>query len=183
VYKIGSTAYLRAKEMAAVFSTGVTFRQLSKQYGLSGSRSQQILRKIGITGKDGGWYVRRQLRQEEKKKKREITALIKYGCSFSQLQSAREFGNAPFNAFRRQRSNARQRRIPWKITFWDWWQVWQRSGKWPFRGRSVGCYVMSRFGDSGPYAVTNVEIILASENCSRGRFKRWPESEASQEPL
>ncbi len=87
--------------------------------------------------------------------------------------------NGAVKAFRIQRNNAIKRNVPWRMTLAEWWAIWETSGKFEQRGREVGKYVMGRHGDAGPYAVGNVSIILASQNCSDGhqvrrrRKARW----------
>jgi hypothetical protein len=70
----------------------------------------------------------------------------------------------PAYKFRQQRSSAKARGVDWLMTFEDWWGVWEASGKWHLRGHRDGQYVMGRHGDTGPYAVGNVSIILSNEN-------------------
>ena len=67
-------------------------------------------------------------------------------------------------AFKSQRSSAAKRGVQFLLTFEEWWAVWDASGKWEQRGRLKGQYVMARFGDRGPYAVTNVRICTKEEN-------------------
>jgi hypothetical protein len=66
--------------------------------------------------------------------------------------------------FRKQRSNARSRGIPFNLTFQEWRDIWQESGMYERRGRGRRGYVMHRIADSGPYQVGNVEIISAIDN-------------------
>jgi hypothetical protein len=49
--------------------------------------------------------------------------------------------------------------------------IWDASGKWDQRGRGDG-YVMSRYGDEGPYQKDNVYICLARENNSQRKEKQ-----------
>lgn len=63
-----------------------------------------------------------------------------------------------------QKYAAGERNIPFLISFVDWLIVWEMSGKLDDRGRLKDQYVMARFGDKGPYAVGNVEIIHSGEN-------------------
>ena len=65
-----------------------------------------------------------------------------------------------------QRGNARKRGISFTLTFEEWWNIWQKSGHWDKRGRNIGQYCMSRYGDIGPYDVGNVFIQLTSKNTS-----------------
>lgn len=72
---------------------------------------------------------------------------------------------------------ARQRGIPFLLTFEEWLAIWQASGKWEERGRRKGQYVMARTGDVGPYAADNVRICTVGENVSEAmntrRGKPW----------
>jgi hypothetical protein len=66
--------------------------------------------------------------------------------------------------FAGQRWDAQQRHIPFELTFEEWREIWEMSGKLSERGPRSHQYVMARFGDVGPYAVGNVKIITAREN-------------------
>lgn len=74
-----------------------------------------------------------------------------------------------FNSYQTQRFNARGRGISWKLTFEQWWQIWEQSGHLNERGRKANQYCMARIGDKGPYAVGNVLIITNSENHSMAK--------------
>ena len=63
-----------------------------------------------------------------------------------------------------QRSKAKHRGIEFHLTFEQWYDIWQQSGKWEQRGCRKGQYVMSRNNDIGPYAMGNVFIQLSGEN-------------------
>jgi hypothetical protein len=66
--------------------------------------------------------------------------------------------------FTAQRAHAKKRGISFEFTFDEWWNIWQKSGRWAERGCGKGQYVMARFGDIGPYASNNVKIITIEEN-------------------
>jgi hypothetical protein len=72
--------------------------------------------------------------------------------------------NPQLLAYNRHIGNARQRGVPFLLTFEEWWRIWDASGKWEQRGARKGHYVMARFGDAGPYTVGNVRICTHSEN-------------------
>lgn len=63
-----------------------------------------------------------------------------------------------------QKFHSGQRHIPFKLTFEQWWSIWQQSGHWHERGRKRGEYVMARYGDRGSYVAGNVKIITNEEN-------------------
>ena len=69
--------------------------------------------------------------------------------------------------FHCQRNSAFDRGIEWELTFDEWLDIWQSSGHLEERGRGVGKYCMSRFGDIGPYSANNVFIQLWTDNTSQ----------------
>jgi hypothetical protein len=102
----------------------------------------------------------------------------------SQRECFRRFRKTPRGRFWKQQSRARERGIRWNLTFDEWWSVWQESGKWPERGKAPHQYVMGRKGDSGAYALGNVEIITGAENAEQSHRNRWrgrPEPRPNQE--
>lgn len=72
------------------------------------------------------------------------------------------YEKTPKGKFVRQRSNAKQRGIDWQLTFEEWMDIWNSSGKWGERGNKG--YVMARNFDTGPYAVDNVKIVKTEIN-------------------
>jgi hypothetical protein len=68
------------------------------------------------------------------------------------------------NKYSCQKSKAKHRGIDFQLTFEEWWDIWQQSGKWNERGFRKGQYVMSRKNDIGPYAIGNVFIQLSEDN-------------------
>lgn len=70
------------------------------------------------------------------------------------------------------KSKAKERGIPFELTFEEWWNIWQQSGKWELRGPGLHQYVMSRINDKGGYQVNNVIIQLASQNKREGNLGR-----------
>jgi NUMOD3 motif len=66
--------------------------------------------------------------------------------------------------FNCQKDNAKQRGIEFHLTFEEWVKIWAESGHYEERGRGANKYVMSRFGDVGPYAVGNVFIQTGRQN-------------------
>ncbi len=62
------------------------------------------------------------------------------------------------------RTNAKQRGIPFEISFVDWLQWWKDSGHYHERGNKRGQYVMARIGDVGPYKLGNIVCQQAQVN-------------------
>src|SRR4051812_2946686 len=63
-----------------------------------------------------------------------------------------------------QRRDAGYRGIDFLLSFDEWITIWKESGHLHERGKRRGQYVMARYGDIGPYAVSNVRIVPQEEN-------------------
>jgi hypothetical protein len=74
------------------------------------------------------------------------------------------YQKTPKTRFRNHKRSAAKRGIPFLLSFEDWWTIWHRSDHWKQCGCRKGQYVMARFGDKGPYAIDNVEIVEATIN-------------------
>jgi hypothetical protein len=69
-----------------------------------------------------------------------------------------------------QKSNAKRRKISFKLTFDEWLSVWKDSGKISKRGRLQDQFCMARYGDKGCYELGNVKIISASANAKERKY-------------
>lgn len=74
--------------------------------------------------------------------------------------------------FLTQRNNAKKRNIDWQLTFDEWLNWWQQTGHFADRGRGKGKWVMSRFGDTGPYSLSNIFCNRHGYNISEGNNGR-----------
>jgi hypothetical protein len=159
--------------IANQFKAGRSALDIASDYGVTRERIYQILRRQGVTGKHGGQAVRASIRRNAVAAERAARHMEVYGCTKQQLDEVRgmrnEKGGHPLTAFIYQRNHARYRGVSWALKFWDWWQIWQESGKWAQRGREQGSFCMCRHGDSGPYAKGNVYISTVDHNTSLGR--------------
>lgn len=82
------------------------------------------------------------------------------------------------------KSKAKDRGIEFKLSYKEWWDIWEKSGQWENRGRGLGQYVMSRINDQGPYEVGNVIIVPASQNKREGNLgRKRPRTDEWQEKL
>jgi hypothetical protein len=68
-----------------------------------------------------------------------------------------------------QKAAAKQRRVPFQLSYEEWFAIWQHSGRLHRRGTMSGNYVMGRQGDAGGYASSNVLIIPHGQNVRDGR--------------
>lgn len=174
----GRTSQQRAAKMAGLYRSGMTLQQIGDKYGITRERVRQLMTKhVGMRQDGGGQHVRAVARRQQSTAAKDARYLAKYGCTFAQYVEVREIGRimraqgagvyqTPLRAFINQKNNAKTRVIPWELTFWQWWTIWQESGKWELRGRARDAYVMSRFRDAGAYAVGNIYIGTLSENSS-----------------
>lgn len=92
-----------------------------------------------------------------------------------------QYVKTPRGRYAFHKSSAKQRGIPFLLTFEDWWDIWQSSGRWEQRGRRRDQYVMARFGDRGAYERSNVRICLSGENTDEMRQGLPPRSRRSLE--
>lgn len=156
-----------------LFKQGKTLREIGGMYAVSGERIRQILAAHGVTRQQGGQAVRAAKRAAATRQKRERSCLEKHGCTLEQFQSVctpRPKGStSPYLTFVRQRNHANSRGVEWKMKFWEWFSVWQESGKWEERGRGTGSYCMCRVGDEGAYELGNVYIGSVVHNSTLGR--------------
>jgi hypothetical protein len=76
----------------------------------------------------------------------------------------RQWAKTPLGRYHQHKGKSLYRGIEFLLTFEEWWDIWQVSGKWEQRGRRRDQYVMARFGDQGAYEKGNVKICLVPEN-------------------
>lgn len=166
----------RADAMASMYRAGKTLDQIGQLYGVTRERVRQIISKeYRLTGSDGGQHIKAKVERERRRAEKEAECYQTHGCSLSQLKELRRIGRemrlndssrevTPIGAFVCQRSNARSRGVGWSLKLWEWWSIWQQSGKWAERGRAADAYVMCRFRDEGPYEIGNVYIATLRHN-------------------
>lgn len=167
----------RADDFERRYRNGETLAAIGSDFGLTRERVRQVLAlKKGIDGSDGGQFVKASRKKAEVDSRREKSARARWGCSLAEYKGLIALGQmmmaeglcrerTPVGAYRRQKANASVRSIGWSLTLWQWWTIWQQSGRWDDRGRGHG-YVMCRKGDQGPYAAENVVIAPGHANAS-----------------
>jgi DNA-binding CsgD family transcriptional regulator len=166
-------------EIYEYWKAGHTLQEVGDKFGCTREWIRQILnRNFGLTGMDNNAkiskamlsvYLKNKDAMKIKKIRREERIYKTFGCSEEVLvyinkgKFRQNDGGVAYDYFW-QRKNARERGISWDISLPEWWQIWKESGKYPVRGKHVGEYVMSRYGDTGPYSKDNVHICLCTEN-------------------
>lgn len=173
----------RAEAMRDAYLAGRTLTDIGEEFGVTRERVRQIITKyFGRLAQEGGGALRARLAKEKRLAVLDAEARSRWGCTRQQYGVLRRMGEklmargvsrerTPIGAFARQRCTAKTRSISWEMTLWEWWTIWQRSGKWSRRGRERGQFVMCRFGDTGPYSANNVFIALNCENISAATRK------------
>lgn len=180
---VSDKAKARLEDCKRRYLAGETLQQIGDAYGLTRERVRQILTKnYGIRRRDGGLAAKAAENERKRSAVKDAKYQEKHGCSYRQYLSIvreerrmkREGAHKyqlPRAAYCLQRNNARTRGIGWELTLWDWWVIWQQSGKWAKRGRGLGGYCMCRRGDQGPYSKDNVFIAPNTTNLSEANRK------------
>jgi hypothetical protein len=153
----------RAEYFEDLFRSGQTLQEIGDAYGLCRERVRQILKKRGVSAKDGGSYIRARQPAKadiQKEDRRRARFYLTYGCHPESVEGATADQR---RSYRRQKYNARSRGVGFELSFSEWLQIWQDSGHLASRARGIG-YVMARKEDKGPYAVGNVYICTQSQN-------------------
>jgi hypothetical protein len=83
-------------------------------------------------------------------------------------------------AYRMQKSNAKTRKIPFLLTFEQWLEIWNASGKIHLRGRGAEKFCMCRNNDIGPYEIGNVFIGTGRENVRAGNLGKLDSDKTRQ---
>jgi hypothetical protein len=166
----------RASAMRDAYLAGQTLQDIASTYSVTRERVRQIITKyFGRLAPVGGRSKQAEQTKIERRAQKDADAQRRFGCTFAQyrllsiisnreIRGGTSYNQAPVGAFLMQRKNAAQRGIAWEIGLWDWWMIWQKSGKWSRRGRTATSFVMCRHGDVGPYAGGNVFIAPAYVN-------------------
>lgn len=81
------------------------------------------------------------------------------------------------NKWKAHARGAKKRGIEFKLSFDDWWGIWESSGHWNERGPNG--YQMCRNGDEGPYEVGNVYIAHNTKN----KKDAWDNGKISTPPI
>jgi DNA-binding CsgD family transcriptional regulator len=178
-YAIKDDVSERNREMVELYKSGMTLESIGMKHGLTKERIRQILRKMAVPADVGGQAVAMLISYSERKTKRQERAefvekrcFANFGCSLEVLTainggiSAYKTAGTASYSYLQQKENSEKRGIDFRLTFPEWWDVWQESGHWEQRGRGKDKYCMSRIADSGAYELGNIEIITGGQNSS-----------------
>lgn len=76
----------------------------------------------------------------------------------------KEYRKTPKGKFGVIKQRAKQRGIPFLLSFEEWFSIWSKSGYWDSRGRTIDKYNMCRINDTGAYEIGNVYIAPHTQN-------------------
>lgn len=159
-----------------LYKNGETLKSISKKIGISGERIRQIVKNnnVNLGGRDARQLLKsrdKQLEKEIQRSKKEMRIFNMYGINIDLYEKIyTEMGSpsnpkSPFFKFCHHRANSKKRGIEFKLSFAEWWNMWEESGKWDQRGRGHG-YVMARYADTGGYEIGNVYICTSVQNAA-----------------
>ena len=175
----GLPSKVNTADATKLYKAGKTLQEIGTHFGVSRERIRQIMEEENEVSAQENRAMRALLRTPiklaRKKKKEDATerrCLKAWGMSKEQyFEIEKRYGHngaagSPLTQYAQQQSTAKMRSIAWKLTFPEWWKIWQDSGHYSERGRGGNRYAMCRFGDTGAYKVGNVEIITNAQNAA-----------------
>lgn len=161
----------REVEICELFKTGTPITEISKILGgnVSYQAVHRILKKNNLSRKDGGKFVQTSTRREEQAKEKTQKLDNRYGCTDEQWAflrgQAEAYKDTPLSAYNTFKNNFKNlyKDIPFELTLWDWWTLWDESKKWGQHKRNpAGMFVMSFIDPKQPFMKTNARVIAFS---------------------
>lgn len=161
--------------VVARYANGMMLKDLADEYGLTVEGVRRIIKKVDSSKLRSGLITRRERKIDAKKEAADQRSLKLWGMRRDEFKrhvavyGGRSDKESPAHKFVNQRGHAGKRGIKWDLSFADWWDIWQKSGKWDQRGRSSESFVMARRGDlDTPYSKDTVYICTSCQNLKDG---------------
>lgn len=152
----------RDKNVIAAFKSGVTLQKIGDSYGISREYVRVLLKRFGLTRKDGGSGLVGKKNREKRAHGVNVRCLSRTGMPHDEYKKYTLSGAS--RAYAYQKRSAQYRALAFDFSFSDWWRIWEESGKWDQRGRGANNYCMARISDAGGYVAGNVYITTNAEN-------------------
>lgn len=86
----------------------------------------------------------------------------------TQGERSKRWRATPRGCYSEQKRKARQRGVAFRLSFDQWWKIWEDSGHWDERGNHHGCYCMYRPDDTSAYHIGNAAIGPFAKNADSG---------------
>jgi len=179
----------RDEEMHALFKEGKSFSAIGIVYGISREAVRiRMKTAFGITGKDSPVVETRKAAKEAtsskleaaRAKKRQATIKRLFGCTektFLKINGKpfcwhdNKSKALVFLIFRSNAMKVKTSNVKFCLTFVQWWNIWQASGKYDQKGRTE--YLMVRKnGGSGDWTRANTCIMLRSDHSMKTRARK-----------
>lgn len=147
------------------FKAGKTTTELATLHGVSYQAIHRILKKHGLSRKSGGKSA--QVAARNAAETAASSAIQeRHGCSTEQWDALRAMDEdykktplAAYNTFKNNFQNVHPD-VGFDLTLWNWWLMWEASGRWTQRMRNPeGMWVMAQVDKSLPLTKENARII------------------------
>ena len=150
----------RIDRILALRREGKTLAEIGEQVSLTRERVRQICAQFEVSPPP---KENRLIEKRERKPRRLLFDAIRRSAIDS-------FGRDPYEDFINHKSGSKARGIEFKLTFSEWWELWQ-----PYfhnRGKRADQFCMCRYMDKGAYEIGNVLIKTQKENAQEQALVR-----------
>jgi membrane-bound lytic murein transglycosylase len=172
------------EKIIKLYNMGLTYGDIATAYNVIPQDIYHVLkhmckiemnsRSIPVTDKQrkNKEYVAKCLKEVNFTYNNEESFLKDYGMTRECFKSLTDKNYRLYKQYSTQRSNAKRRSVEFKLTFQEWLDIWNSSGKLSEKGKFGNNYVMARELDIGAYEVGNVRIIKTYENLAEININR-----------
>lgn len=151
------------KEICDKFIAEQTITSLATEYEVTYQGIHRIIKKHGLSRASGG--KSKAVASRRAKEQAEAPAQDRKGCTKEQWDQLRAMDEdykktplAVFNTFKNNFQNLYE--VAFELELWDWWQLWEASGRWSQRARNPdGMWVMAQVDRALPLTKDNARII------------------------
>jgi hypothetical protein len=139
-----------------------TTSEIAAHFEVSSQCIHRYIKLMGLTRRDGGKAGQMKVRAIEAS---EEVIVKKQGCTQSQWDRLRamdeDYKLTPlfaYNTFKNNFQNS-QPEVEFNLPLWDWWELWEESGKWGLHKRNPqGMYIIACTDKSKPLTKTNATV-------------------------
>lgn len=148
------------------FRNGKTTTELATEHGITYQGIHRILKKHGLSRANGGKSkVVAERRAKESAEATTSSIQERHGCTVEQWNMLRtmedDYKKTPLAAFNTFKNNFQSiNDVAFSMTLWEWWEMWEASGRWTQRIRNPdGMWVMAQLDKTLPLTKDNARII------------------------